>query len=162
VERRSQLTTRAVVDTSSLFLPRLRAMLQQAAQLGAFTAIWSPWIIAELNRVLTWDWIRRHGTTVASERRCSEAANRMMGLLLPCFEVVTPAPPYPLAWEQLTDVWDHPIWAAVKEGHAQYVVSENARHYPPVGPDGRHNYEGIEYLSEARFVLLLSGDLRQQ
>jgi hypothetical protein len=43
---------RAVIDTSSLVPPMLRRELQQAAQLGLFTVIWSPWIIAELNRVL--------------------------------------------------------------------------------------------------------------
>lgn len=62
---------RAVLDTSTLFRPTLRRDLQQAAQLGLFAGIWSPWIIAELNRVLTWDWIRRHGTDRESERECA-------------------------------------------------------------------------------------------
>ncbi|MGZ6322297.1 MAG: hypothetical protein ACXWQR_23690 [Ktedonobacterales bacterium] len=44
---------RAVIDTSSLVSTRLRRELQTAAQVGIFTAYWSPWIIAELNRVLT-------------------------------------------------------------------------------------------------------------
>lgn len=50
---------RAVIDTSSLVGDTLRRDLQQAAQIGVFTAYWSPWIIAELNRVLVWRWIIR-------------------------------------------------------------------------------------------------------
>ena len=45
---------RAVLDTNVLFSPRLRAELQELAFQGVFVAIWSPWIIAELDRVLVW------------------------------------------------------------------------------------------------------------
>lgn len=83
---------RAVIDTSSLVPTRMRRELQQAAQLGAFIAIWSPWIIAELNRVLVWRWIKDStpsraagDLTDANERRCSEAAKLMMQWLLPTF-----------------------------------------------------------------------------
>ncbi len=48
------MAIRAVIDTSSLVPSLLRKELQQLAASGAFTAIWSPWIIAELNRVLVW------------------------------------------------------------------------------------------------------------
>jgi len=44
---------RAVLDTSVLVPVRLREDLQSLAQDGAFTALWSPWIISELHRVLT-------------------------------------------------------------------------------------------------------------
>ncbi len=150
------MTPRAIVDTSSLFAPRLRAELQQAAQLGIFTALWSPWIVAELHRVLTWDWIRRHGASRISERRCSEAAKQMMSYLLLSFETVSPVPPYPSPWAGLADVWDHPIWAAAKVGQAHYVISENTRHYPPRQADGRHVYEGVEYLTGRAFLGLLT------
>ena len=103
------------------------------AQLGSFTAIWSPWTIAELNRVLVWRWIKHpspgrqaNDLSDANERRCAEAAKVMMQWLLPTFELVNPLPPYPPAWEQLADVWDHPVWATAKIGGAQYVVSENS------------------------------------
>jgi hypothetical protein len=157
------MTDRAIVDTSSLVPARFRRDLQQAAQLRAFTAIWSPWIIAELNRVLTWRWIKRvdRGYTeadlsAANERRCGEAAKAMMQWLLPTFEVVTPLPPYPRPWDTLTDVWDHPIWAAAKLGAAQYVVSENRRHYPPRGSDGRHIFDGVEYVGAEAFLARLT------
>src|SRR5271165_6426913 len=79
------LPLRAVIDTSVLFSPRLRAELQELAFQGAFIAIWSPWIIAELDRVLVWQWIteRTQGDlSPANQRACSQAAKRMMTLLL--------------------------------------------------------------------------------
>lgn len=81
----------------------------------------------------------------------------MMQLLLPVFEVVNPLPPYPPAWETLMDAWDHPIWATAQAAQAQYVVSENAHDYAPVQADGRHAYEGIEYIGGRAFLALLTG-----
>ena len=160
------MSIRAVLDTSSLVPPRWRRDLQQAAQLGAFTAIWSPWIVAELNRVLVWRWIKdpppgmpRNDLSTANERRCSEAAKLMMQWLLPSFEVVTPLPPYPPTWESLGDAWDHPIWAAAKLSGAQYVISENTRDYPPRDAEARHRFDGVEYLSGDAFLRLLTGEV---
>lgn len=157
---------RAVVDTSSLVPARLRRDLQQAAQIGAFVGIWSPWIIAELNRVLVWRWIKDAPTnrapddlSDANERRCAVAAKTMMEWLLPSFELVAPLPPYPPAWSTLSDQWDHPIWAAAKAGHAGYVISENSHDYPPAGDDGRYTYEGIEYLNGMAFLAMLNDGL---
>ena len=150
-------TIRAVVDTSVLVPPQLRADLQRAAMEGGFTAIWTgmvhfapgnmvtvramrignsrltqlwkplrpclnchqvsepclwtPWIIAELNRVLVWRWIKDHTNgdlSAANERRSSQSAKKMMALLLAAFEVVNPRPPYPEAWQQLSDIDDYP------------------------------------------------------
>src|SRR5207248_687760 len=108
-----------------------RKMLQIHAALDNFTGIWSPWIIAELTRVLTWQWVMRHGSTPAEWRRCGESCKKMMEILLPTFELVTPLPPYPIAWASLEDQWDLPVWAAAVEGHAEYVISENIRDFPP-------------------------------
>ncbi len=158
------MTIRAVIDTSALAPSGLRRELQQAAQLGLLTALWSPWIIAELNRVLVWRWIKDpppdrplNDLSRANERRCSVMAQQMMSWLFPSFEVVTPLPPYPPPWTGLSDRGDHPIWAAAVEGKAQYVVSENTRHYPPRGASGRHVYQGIEYLPGRVFLTLLAG-----
>lgn len=124
------MAIRALIDTSSLVSPRGRRELQQTAQLGAFVPIWSPWIIAELNRVIVWRWIKKpcggrpHGdVSTSSERECGRLAKWMMQRLLPSFELVAPVPPYPAPWDSLNDVWDHPIWAAAKMSRAQYVVS---------------------------------------
>jgi predicted nucleic acid-binding protein len=149
---------RAVLDTNVLVPPGLRRDLQNAAQEAAFTAIWSPWIIAELNRVLTWKWLERTATSSAARnvicdlspanwQRCSMAATAMMEILLATFELVNPRPPFPETWDTLADVQDVPIWAAAVEGRAQYVVSNNRRDYPPRQEDGRHIYQGVEYLS---------------
>jgi hypothetical protein len=151
---------KAVIDTSSLVPFTLRRDLQQAAQIGLFTAIWSPWIIAELNRVLAWRWIKdRTGGDIstANEQRCSLAAKLMMDWLLPTFDVVLPLPPYPAAWDTLLDDWDQPIWAAAVVGNAQYVVSENTHDYPPRQADGRFVYQSIEYLSARAFLHLVDG-----
>lgn len=154
--RRMQI--RAVTDTSCLVPWRLRLRLQEAAHAGTFTAIWSPWIIAELNRVLVWHWIERNGgdRSSATQRRCSDAAATMMDIMLSTFEWVAPLPPYPPAWQTLHDTSDYPVWAAAKVGRAGVVVSENHRDYPPARPDGRHIHEGIEYLPADAFLRLLA------
>ncbi|MCA1597415.1 MAG: PIN domain-containing protein, partial [Chloroflexi bacterium] len=94
-ERRGRaMPLRAVIDTNVLFSPRLRAELQELALQGVFTAIWSPWIIAELNRVLVWQWIteRTNGDlSSANERACSRSAKRMMVLLLGALRLSTRA-----------------------------------------------------------------------
>ena len=153
---------RAVIDTNVLFSSRMRAELQELALQGAFTAMWSPWIVAELNRVLVWQWIaeRTKGDlSPANERACSQAAKKMMNLLISAFETVNPRPPYPDAWDRLSDADDHPIWAAAIAGKAQYVVSDNTDDYPPPQQDGRHIHQGIEYISGRDFLDLLLSDL---
>jgi hypothetical protein len=79
----------------------------------------------------------------------------MMNLLISTFEVVTPVPPYPPAWDSLTDTDDHPVWAAARAGNARYVISENTHHFPRANPDGRHIHEGIEYLPGQEFLARL-------
>jgi hypothetical protein len=158
----SQSTTRlvrAVLDTSVLVPSTLRRDLQEASALGLYTALWSPWIIAELNRVLVWRWIKkppankqRGDLSAANERLCAEMAKRMMARMLPTFELVSPLPPYPPAWPELSDHWDHPVWAAAVLGNARYVVSNNSRHFPPRQDDGRHVFQGIEYVRGRVFL----------
>lgn len=149
-------TIRAVIDTSTLVGRRLRIEIQEAAADDLFVAVWSPWIIAELNRVLTWRWIKDrppgNDLSDANERQSGDAAKRMMDLLFPVFELVHPLPPYPPVWDTLTDQWDIPIFAAAVAGNAQFVVSENTRDYPPRGADGRYVFGGIEYLGGAAFL----------
>jgi len=148
---------RSVIDTSSLVPVRERKALQRAARIGGFVGIWSPWIVAELNRVLSWLWIERSGGDLsqASRCRCSDAATTMMNLLLPTFELVAPLPPYPSAWATLRDARDQPIWAAAVTAKAGFVVSENRRDYPPVGDDGWHRFGGVEYLPADAFLTLV-------
>ena len=153
---------RAVVDTSALFGTNHRADLQQLAETGIYTAIWSPWIVAELNRVLTWHWFTQVAPNDVSDKsrvRCAQAAKTLMALLTPVFATVDPKPPYPAAWQGLTDPWDVPIWAAAKIGGAEYAVSENMHDFPPAGDDGRHVFGGVEYLTVDAFVAMFTGDV---
>jgi hypothetical protein len=94
----------------------------------------------------------------AAEHACAEAANAMMAVLLPPFEVVTPLPPYPPSWASLADPNDYPIWATAVVGRADYVVSANTRYFPPRGRDGRHTFGGITYLTGSAFLTLLLGE----
>ena len=78
------MTIHAVIDTSALFGSRHRIDLQSLAQAGLFIAVWSPWIIGELNRVLTWQWvsaIRVRDISDESREACGQAARTMMALL---------------------------------------------------------------------------------
>lgn len=166
---------RVVVDTSALFPRQQREDLQNLALQGAFTGIWSPPIIGELYRVLTWRAIEAgatplEGSTGKRAMRCdlsnavyhrlSLASQRMMDHFLanPHWELVNPRPPYPQAWESLTDDWDLPIWATAVLGQAQYVVSDNTDDYPPPNEQGHYIYGGIEYLSGQDFIARLIGD----
>jgi hypothetical protein len=150
--------TRAVIDTSVLADGRLRRELQQQAKLGRFVALWSPWIVGELHRVLTWRWLkRRRDFGDANWRECGRKARIMMELLIPVFETVDPRPPYPDAWPELADPWDLPVWAAAKHGGANFVVSQNTRDFPSVDPLGRRRSEGVEYVTAGAFLELLNG-----
>jgi hypothetical protein len=145
-------------------LEEVRSLIEgKAAKEHKFTPIWSPWIIAELNRVLTWTWIDTPhkkimpgDLSVESRQACSDAAKEMMEHLIAYFIAVDPRPPYPPAWASLKDPWDLPIWAAAKLANAQYVVSENTRHFPPCQPDGLHIHEGIVYVRAQNFLDLVN------
>ncbi|HEX6799069.1 MAG TPA: hypothetical protein VF116_15275 [Ktedonobacterales bacterium] len=50
------------------------------------------------------------------------------------------------------------MWAAAKLTNAQYVISNNTRHFPPAQSDGRHVHEGIEYIGGDAFLALLAAD----
>ena len=152
---------RAVVDTSTLVGRARRRDLQEAAALGLFEAIWSPWIVAELNRVLTWRAIERSGGDISAAhyKRLSVSSKAMMEYLTATFTTVDPKPPHPPPWDDLADPGDVPIWAAAKASGATYIVSENTDDYPPRQPDGRRAHEGIEYLGGDAFLRLVTGAL---
>ena len=52
---------------------------------------------------------------------------------------------------------DEPIWQTAVIAGAQYVVSQNIRHFPPL-VHGRHAHAGIEYLTAIEFVEDLLGE----
>ena len=145
----------AVLDSSALVPRRARIRLQRLALVGEhlYTPFWSEWIIAETWRVLTERWFRLlPAGAVPDLPRLRRDANEMMRHLLPVMRLVTlrgysgPAP-----WPGLTDVNDYPIWHTAVVAGAQYVVSQNTHHFPPL-VDGRHVYEGVEYVTVVKFI----------
>jgi hypothetical protein len=91
-------------------------------------------------------------------RAMSVQAKAMMRIMLGTFIHVDPPIPHAEPWDSLADQDDAPIWAAAVASHAQYVVSEDRRHYPPQDSDGRHRHQGVEYLSFQDFKRLLLGE----
>lgn len=120
-----------------------------------YEPVWSEWIIAEIWRVLTWRWLLAHGP--GDEAGLARAANRMMRRLLGVMRLaslhgaVGRAP-----WPGLADPEDAPIWATAVAARAGYVVSNNTADFPPL-VEGRHVYEGVEYLTAIEFVENLLG-----
>jgi len=85
---------------------------------------------------------------------CAKLSNCMMEQMSAYFQVGHPKPPWIEGWTELTDLNDSPIWALAKFARASIVVSDNIRHFPPAD-NGRHVYEGIEYVTARRFFELI-------
>lgn len=144
---------RAVLDTNVLYSHTRRITLVGLVRLGRFEAIWSAWIVAELNRVLTWRWAEQYGIDAAAQRLASVGAKEMMTYLLAAFTLVDPPVPHPVPWPRLTDVWDIPIYASAVVAGANYVVTDNLRHSPPRDPaTKRRLWNGLEYITYRDFI----------
>lgn len=120
--------------------------------MGLFVPVWSPWIIGELYRVLTWDWAKENGVSNIQRHRCSESADKMMAHLEPYWTLTSSAQPWPATWPELHDQWDIPILATAITGHARYVVSDNTEDFPPANADGHHVFRDIEYVPSRVFL----------
>ncbi len=146
-----------MLDASVLVPHWSRVVLQRLAlePNRRYQPVWSEWIIAETWRVLTRERVEAAGRSRQSVdwRNLGDQANEMMWYLLRVMTMVPLARrgPLPAPWPGLTDPNDGPIWATASLGGADYVVSHNTRHFPPP-EDGRHVYEGIEYLTTVEFV----------
>jgi hypothetical protein len=155
----------AVLDTSVLVPLWSRHILQEIAEGtdAPYIPAWSEWIIAETWRTLALYWLSRTGEAYElGWLSLSRAANDMLRRLLPVMEFVTLrdyAGPDP--WPRLTDDDDVPIWQAAVLAGAQYVVSQNTRHFPPL-TQGRHTYGGIEYLTAIEFIDDVLGENAEQ
>jgi hypothetical protein len=51
------------------------------------------------------------------------------------------------------------MWSAAKASSAQYVVSETTYDYRPSQADGRHIFEGIEYLGGDALLAMPAGQV---
>jgi len=120
--------------------------------------IWSPLIISELNRLLTWFWLERHGGDFSDRawRQYSEEAKRLLARLTAVFHVFEDRPPAPSLWDQPSDVWDVPIWTAAKRAQADFVVTANLSDGPPADTDGNREYEGIAFIHPDEFLGFLN------
>jgi hypothetical protein len=147
----------AVLDTSVLVPRWSRITLQRLAvePLRRYQPTWSEWIIAETWRVLVRNRVERAGRAGQAPNRnlLHRQANEMMWYLLDAMSMTSLAGrrPLPEPWPSLNDPDDAPIWATAQLAGAQFVISHDTRHYPPV-VGGRHVYQGIEYVTTVEFV----------
>lgn len=128
----------AVIDTNVL-LGAHRKQILSLASVGTYTLITSPYIIDELHRIMaTLEW--------RDENRAA-----LLQVLLSVAEVVDHqiviAGNYDL-W--LTDPDDHPIMATALAGKADYLVTDNTRHFPP-----KSRFAGITIVTGNAFLRLL-------
>jgi hypothetical protein len=153
---RNPYALRAVID--SCFFPNTKRWLTPLidyARAGYLELIWSPLIIAEANRLLTWLWLKRNGgdQSNASWSRCSDAAKRMFSRLTQVFRVVDDCPPHEQLWtDRPADDWDVPIWTAAVRAEAGFVVTANLEDGPPEGPDGLREHNGIVFMDLDDFL----------
>jgi hypothetical protein len=57
----------------------------------------------------------------------------------------------PDPWPSIRDLDDIPLWHTATSAGAQYVISHNTTDFPPL-TDGRHSWQGIEYLTAIEFI----------
>lgn len=145
-------TVKALLDANVLIPHRTRQTLETYARLGFYEGYWSPWIVEEMARGVTWRWIRANGTERESQDTLSRLAKMAMQHLEPTLHVVSPTLPYPAAWPALRDAGDHPVWAAAVLAEADYVVSDNTRDFPPPDHSGVTRYGSITYITARAFM----------
>ena len=148
---------KAVCDTSVLVPPSSRRRLVQAAREGLFVPYWSPWIIGELYRVLMWQWFEDKRGDYAL---CAKLSNTMMEQMSAYFLVADPKPPFDQGWPNFQDINDTPIWSLAKMIGANFVVSNNTRHFPPED-NGKCIYEGIEYVTARQFLDIIGFEIQE-
>ena len=145
----------AVVDTN--VFPRRAWMdpIIKAVTGGTLVAIWSPLIISEVNRLLTWLWIRRHGGDLSesSRRRCSVDFKKWYESLAVHFRVIEDRPPLEAMWtNEPRDPSDAPIWTAAVRLHRLYpascvlVITDNLKDGPPPDSRGLQLHENVLYI----------------
>jgi hypothetical protein len=151
---------RAVVD--ACVYPKMQRWLiplTRAAQDGQAELLWSPSIIMETNRVLTWLWLERNGGDFSDQawRRCSEQAHRMFAHLTTAFTVVEDRPPDEPLWGVVPpDQWDVAPWNAAVRGQADFVVTENLKDGPPRNARGVRRHQGVTYIHPDDFLRVIA------
>jgi predicted nucleic acid-binding protein len=139
----------AVIDTNVLYGRKKRDVLMEAIREGRLDGIWSPHIIGELYRILTVRWLEKHGAERDSLRELSRASKALMELLATTLRVVDSGPHED---EDLPDPDDFHLIRAARLSRAGFVVSDNTKDFPRSDRDGRHVYDGVEYLTYSAFL----------
>ncbi|MBX6771302.1 MAG: hypothetical protein IRY83_06225, partial [Chloroflexi bacterium] len=132
--------------------------LIDAARNGYVILLWSPLVIAETNRLLTWLWLGRRGGDLSDSawRDCSRDFKKWFQRVTAVFEVVEDRPPAAASWtDSPIDEWDVPIWTAARRGRAHAIVTENLADGPPPDADGVQQHEGIFFVHPAQFLEML-------
>ncbi len=150
---------RAVVDSCVFARRDWIEPIVLAARAGYVVPIWSPCIIEEASRLLTWLWLKKHAGDSLSEsvrRRHSREAHKWFGVMTAVFQVVDDRPPAEPMWTATpADEWDIPLWNAAVRGRAQVIVTENLKDGPPVDETGLQRHRGVAFVSPALFRLIL-------
>jgi hypothetical protein len=148
-----------VVDSNVFARRRWMEPLIDAANTGQIVLVWSPCIIAEAARLLTWIWLKKRGADPSSDAawsECSELAHRWFDVMTAVFRVVDDRPPSEEAWPGgPRDERDVPIWTAAVRVRADFVVTENLRDGPPPDDRGVREHDGIVYISPGDLVRML-------
>jgi hypothetical protein len=154
---------RAVIDTCVFgHLQQWISPLIDAARNGDAELLWSPTIIAETHRLLTWRWLRRHGADLSrrSWDSCSDQAKAFWRWVRPAFSVVDDRPPDEHLWtDRPRDEWDIPLWNAAVRGGAGFIVTENLRDGPPPDTEGVRRHAGITFINPDDFLALIAEDV---
>jgi hypothetical protein len=154
---------RAVIDTCVFaHLNQWISPLVDAARNGNVELIWSPVIIAETHRLLTWQWLLRHDGDLSRQSwdACSEQAKAFWRWVSPAFRVVDDRPPDEPSWtNRPRDEWDIPLWNAAVRSGAAFIVTENLRDGPPPDTEGIRRHEGIVFIHPEDFLTLIAQDI---
>jgi predicted nucleic acid-binding protein len=142
----------AVLDTSVLYGNISRRALVEAIRQGRFDGVWSPHIIGELYRVLTIRWVRTHGFDAASLADLSRASKNMMDVLVSALQLVDTGPSADESLDALDDADDFHLIRAARRTGASFVVSANTHDFPSPNAQGRHVFEGVEFIECAPFL----------
>lgn len=132
--------------------------LIDAANDGQIVLVWSPCIIAEAVRYLTWRCLHgTHPSPDAAWRACSRLARRWFDIMTAVFHVVDDRPPSEEPWPGgPRDERDVPIWNAAMRAGADFVVTENLRDGPPPNEQGIQEHRGIRYIHPDDFIAALN------
>jgi len=150
---------RALIDTNVLVQSHWLNPIVLAAREGHLQPLWSPLIIAEANRYLTWRWIKRNRGLLSNEmwEACSRDAKTWFSHVTRAFEVVEDRPPHAALWiAEPPDPHDIPLWTAAVNGRAHLIATENLKDGPPPNAQGIQEHAGILLLPPDGLLFLVS------